>query len=339
MDYQLDYFYGKEADQFNFLRIPKLLFKDKRFKGLSSDSKLLYALLLDRMSLSSKNGWFDNENRVYIYFTVNEAMEELNIAREKCTKIFAELDSEKGCGLIIKVRQGLGKPDVIYVMNFLSSVSDNNNEYDCEEVKNAGAECENIRSSKIETPEIRKSNFKKFGNQTSAVSENEFQEVRKSKSNDNEFNKNINNNTDTSDIYPITSYQRRETLNNKDVMDEVRKRGEYRQLISENIEYGILVKNYSQSSADDVLETMLDAVCSTKDYLWLGDEKIPQVVVKSRLLKLNYGHIEYALDSIKRNCTNVCNPKKYLLVTLYNSITSIDTFYTTAVNYELYGNE
>ena len=73
MDYQLDYFYGKEADQFNFLRIPKLLFKDKRFKGLSSDSKLLYALLLDRMSLSSKNGWFDNENRVYIYFTVNEA--------------------------------------------------------------------------------------------------------------------------------------------------------------------------------------------------------------------------------------------------------------------------
>lgn len=95
-----------------------MLFKDERFKGLSSDSKLLYALLLDRMSLSIKNGWFDDENRVYVYFTVKEAMEELNMAKEKCTKIFAELDSEKGCGLIVKVRQGLGRPDIIYVMNF-----------------------------------------------------------------------------------------------------------------------------------------------------------------------------------------------------------------------------
>ena len=61
-----DYYYGIEAEQFSFYRVPRLLIKDERFKGLSSDAKLLYGLMLDRMSLSMKNGWLDDENRAYI---------------------------------------------------------------------------------------------------------------------------------------------------------------------------------------------------------------------------------------------------------------------------------
>lgn len=157
----LSYYYGKEADQFSFYKIPVLLFKDDRFKVISSDAKLLYSLLLARMSLSVKNGWIDDENRVYIYFTAKEVMEELNVGSEKCTRIFAELDSEKGCGLIIRKRQGQGKPDMLYVMNFISSApSDSDDEEQCD---NDEVTSEDV---KTESPEIRKSNFKTSENRT-----------------------------------------------------------------------------------------------------------------------------------------------------------------------------
>ena len=113
-----DYYYGIEAEQFSFYRVPRLLIKDKRFENLSSDARLLYGLMLDRMSLSMKNGWLDAGNKVYIYYTVEEIMKDLSCARGTAGKIMAELDSKKGIGLIEKKRQGLGKPDMIYVKNF-----------------------------------------------------------------------------------------------------------------------------------------------------------------------------------------------------------------------------
>ena len=112
------YYYGQEAEQYAFYRIPKLLMTDVRFKVLSPDAKLLYVLMLDRMSLSIKNNWVDAQNRVYIYFTVEEVMEVLNCKSEKATKLLAELDSKKGIGLIERIRQGQGKPSIIYVKNF-----------------------------------------------------------------------------------------------------------------------------------------------------------------------------------------------------------------------------
>ena len=114
-----DYYYGLEAEQYSFYRVPRLLIKDKRFKGLSSDAKLLYGLMLDRLSLSRKNGWFDENNRAYIYYTVESIMEDLGCAKATCIKILAELDSKKGIGLIERKRQGLGRPDIIYVKNFV----------------------------------------------------------------------------------------------------------------------------------------------------------------------------------------------------------------------------
>lgn len=80
---QLDYYYGIEAEQFSFYRVPRLLIKDERFKKLSSDAKLLYGLMLDRMSLSMKNEWFDDENRAYIIYTIDSIMEDLGCAKEK----------------------------------------------------------------------------------------------------------------------------------------------------------------------------------------------------------------------------------------------------------------
>ena len=115
---EYSYYYGKEADQFSFYRIPRLLILDARFHSISTDAKLLYGLMLDRMSLSIKNGWTDDLGRVYIYFPIEEVMEVLHCKSEKATRLMAELDSKKGIGLIERVRQGQGKPSIIYVKNF-----------------------------------------------------------------------------------------------------------------------------------------------------------------------------------------------------------------------------
>lgn len=110
-----DYYYGNESNQFSFYRIPRQLITGGQFKRLSIDAKLLYGLLLDRMGLSAKNGWYDDQGRVYIYFTVDEVRENLCGGNDKALKILAELGTKKGVGLIERVKQGQGKPTKIYV--------------------------------------------------------------------------------------------------------------------------------------------------------------------------------------------------------------------------------
>ena len=119
MDIKFNYYYGKEAENFSFFRIPKLLFTDPIFTKLSSDAKVLYGILLDRMNLSMKNNWIDEENKVYIIFTIEEIAEIMCCATQKATKILQELDDKKGIGLVEKKRLGLGKPNILYVKNFI----------------------------------------------------------------------------------------------------------------------------------------------------------------------------------------------------------------------------
>lgn len=116
--YSLPYYYGAESEQYSFYRIPKLLFTDSRFANISTDAKLLYGILLDRMSLSVKNGWHDEQGRVYIIFTLEDVAETLGYKTEKAIKLFNELDTTKGVGLIERVRQGQGRASLIYVKNF-----------------------------------------------------------------------------------------------------------------------------------------------------------------------------------------------------------------------------
>ena len=114
----LNYFYGSEAEQFSFYRIPKVLFTDPHYQGISVEAKVLYGLLLDRMSLSVKNSWMDKEGRVFIIFTVEDIMAAMGCGDQKAGKLLNEL--EKKAGLIERKRQGLGKPNLIYVKNFIT---------------------------------------------------------------------------------------------------------------------------------------------------------------------------------------------------------------------------
>ena len=111
-----NYYYGSEADQFNFIRIPKRLITDPLFAELSLSAKLLYGILLDRMSLSMKNKWLDKENRVYIIYQISEIMENLNMAEKTAIKTLKELEV---VGLVEKKRRGLGLPSLLYVKNFI----------------------------------------------------------------------------------------------------------------------------------------------------------------------------------------------------------------------------
>ena len=110
-----DYYCGDEEIRFSHFRIPRQLITHSRFKPLSADAKLLYGMLLNRMSLSAKNDWHDNSGRVYIYFTVKEVCEVIGCGRNKAMRLLAELDTSKGIGLIERIKQGQGKPDRIFV--------------------------------------------------------------------------------------------------------------------------------------------------------------------------------------------------------------------------------
>ena len=117
-DTAFDYYYGDESNQFSFYRIPRQLITGDRFKRLCTDAKLLYGLLLDRMGLSAKNGWYDEQGRVFIYYTLDEIQEDLNCAHGKAVKLLSELDAGNGFGLIERVKQGQGRPTKIYVKRF-----------------------------------------------------------------------------------------------------------------------------------------------------------------------------------------------------------------------------
>ena len=116
----LDYFYGQAGELFSFFRIPKALFQEQRFQDLSTDAKTLYGILLDRMSLSVKNEWFDKKGRVFIIFTIEDVKRTLRCADNKATRLLRELEK---FGLIERKRRGQGKPCLVYMKNFSAESS------------------------------------------------------------------------------------------------------------------------------------------------------------------------------------------------------------------------
>ena len=119
---KLNYYYDSKIAQFSFYRVPKALMTNPNLKNLSNDAKILYSLMCDRMNLSMKNNWVDENNRVYIFFTLADVQKNLNCCHTKGIKILAELDTENGVGLIERIKQGQGKPTRIYIKNFMKPV-------------------------------------------------------------------------------------------------------------------------------------------------------------------------------------------------------------------------
>lgn len=323
-----NYFYGSQADQYSFYRIPKALFKNDYFRGLSSDAKILYGLMLDRMSLSIKNQWFDHENRAYIYFSIEDIMELLNCGRNKAVKSLQELDSENGIGLIEKKRQGFGKTNIIYVKSFMmadeeKTAEDIPSDQETEPQKFTIQTYEGEESDQ----EVYKTNFKKSQKQTSRSPENKLQEVCKTNSIYNNLSYNKENDTE-SDL--IGSSQMRST-------EGMTTMQAYGSLIKENIDYDnlLITHPFEQELIQGIYELILETVLCQNEEILIASNWYPVQLVKSKFLKLKYSHIEYVIECLKKNTSKVKNIKKYMLAALFNAPTTIDGYYQAEVNHDM----
>ncbi|MDY6341574.1 MAG: DUF6017 domain-containing protein [Lachnospiraceae bacterium] len=308
---EFDYFYGQEdAEQYQFYRIPKLLITSERFKDVSVESKLLYGLMLDRLSLSIKNGWFDSLNRAYIIYTIEDVTEDMHCGSQKAVKLVAEL--EKKAGLIKKKRQGLGKPSLIYVLKFSTVCPQNTSE---SQFKNG----ENHNSGNVK------------------ITTQEFPNSQPNKTNQNQTE---NNETDLIHLSVNVAGMDRES-DGMDGMreDPIAKRKSYERYFREHLYIDDLKQSYpyDHGRIDEILDLLVDTVCSTAKTIRCAGEDRPAEVVKSRFMKLDYGHIQYVLDCIHDNTTEVRNIKAYMLTTLYNASMTIDHYYQTKVGHDLYG--
>lgn len=290
-----DYFYGVQSEQFSFIRIPTLLFTDDQYKYVSAEAKILYGILLARMDLSAKNGWIDDHGRVYIICTLSEIMEKLNCADNKATKLMNELEDK--CGLIERKRQGLGKPNLIYVKNFLP--------------------VDNPVESRFKTRENHDSGVVKTTNQESLKSRGSYKD---------------NNDTDL-------SYTENPIYPGRDA-DGMAERRSYESYFRDALEFDYLLQQYpyDRETLQEILDLLVDTVCTKREYIRIASDDRPRDVVKSRFMKLDSSHIQYVLDCLKENTTDVRNIKQYLLAALYNAPGTISSYYSAKVNHDLYGN-
>ena len=121
--------------------------------------------------------------------------------------------------------------------------------------------------------------------------------------------------------------------------DRMRERESYREIILENIDYDILTQDekLDRDRLDELVELMVDTVCSNREMIRIAGDDYPAEVVKSRFLKIDSSHIEYVLERMRENTTYVRNIKKYLLAALYNAPVTMDSYYTSLVSHDLYG--
>ena len=299
-----NYFYGTEADQFSFYRIPKALFTDSYFKDLSSDAKILYGLMLDRMSLSIKNQWFDDKNRAYIYFSIEDIMELLNCGRNKAIKSMRELDDETGIGLIEKRRQGFGKVNVIYVKTFMPEKTDEK-KFDEE--------------------------LQKFKKQTSVENE-EPAEVYILNS----------NNTNLSDTEMIDNKSNHIISVDEKRFDSDNRSEDYQayeNLVKETIDYESLEVTHHDDmrQVDEIVKLIVETVMCKNDKILIASNWYPASLVKKKFLMLTYSHIEYVLHCMRGNTTKVKNIKKYLLAALFNAPSTMNGYYQAEVNHDMPG--
>ena len=151
-------------------------------------------------------------------------------------------------------------------------------------------------------------------------------------------------NTDISNTYPIKSYQKEpeptkaaqppKEKSDRIGYDEVET---YRQIIKENIDYDVLSVNLNRDAAmlDEIVDLMTETVCTQKSSLVIAGDTYPAAIVKSKLLKLTSEHIEYVIDCMRENTSDIRNIKKYLLAALFNAPSTIDSYYTTKVHHDM----
>lgn len=359
---EFDYYYGDEAEQFSFIRIPKIMLTDERFSVLSLSAKILYGLLLDRMSLSAKNGWLDEERRVYIIFKIEEIQEMLGFSKKKSIEYLNELEE---LGLVEKKRRGLGLPSILYIKSFITADSAKNDENGTSRgveidtsVKATPVSDSQENIGKTEESCSKNDDFtvdgQGFGQKscvrgvdlgTSGGVENALQEVSirgplevsictPLMSNTKGNNININN-TKSNLILSADNMTCMAANESKDGFDGIDV-NEYAKTIREKLEIDLLIHNRPLDA--DIIEGIYDLVFETlisrRDSMIIDSNRYPMNLVRRKFIKLDSSHVEYVADMLKENTTKVKNIKKYLLTCLFNATTTMGSYYRAEVNHD-----
>ena len=331
MPLDLNYYYGTEADQYSFYRVPKTLLTDPRYKCVSIEAKVLYGLLLDRMGLSVKNGWMDADGRVYIYFTLEDAMDLMDCGHNKAVKLFGDLERS---GLIERKKQGQGRPARIYVKNFILPPLPGQPEpeqpmppADGQTSDFGKSDTSAAQEREVLTSEMGKSALPKTGSLDFPKSNANKTEKKKTEVNDTDLS--INPPTPTP-VAPAPAGRPRSRMR----MDEMDR---YRELIKENIDFDLLVDAHpsDEETLEGYVEMMVEVCCSRKDYICISGEDVAAGVVKSQFLKLNRDHIDYVLTCMNNNTALIRNIKAYTLAALYNSPNTIGQYYASLVSHDM----
>ena len=343
----IEYFYGQQAESYSFYRIPKVMFTEERFKSLSCEAKVLYGLMLDRMSLSTKNGWLDEEGKVYIVFPLIDIRELIKCSKQTAVNLVHELDTEQGIGLIEKSRPGLGKANVFYVKNFMSPIeekrdSDNKNTKNKEEEPQKPDSTKKSKNWTSASPENRLQEVQKLDHQkskkwTSGGPENRLQEVQKLDPNKTEYNKteksetqSINQSGDTA--VPGVFVPPTETDVIDGIRNYVRERVDYQSFQGEDED--------AREEVDELVEMIVDVLrMPDTAVLRINGNEMPAVLVKEHYYKIRRDHIDYVRWTMRNNYRKVNNIRAYMLTALYNSVLTIGHYYQAEANYDVFGGE
>ena len=325
----LDYYYGTEAEQFSFYRVPKTLLTDSRYKGVSIEAKVLYGLLLDRMSLSVRNGWMDKDRRVYIYFTQEDAMALMSCGKDKATRLFRELD-QGGIGLIERRKQGQGRPTRIYVKNFTLPPEPGQPQQSGQTPPEGPQTAEGQQSRPLDSTAVKTAHLEQ-----SAPLEMSGQDGGFSAPNKTDKNRTDSNHTESSISPPAPSCASPPAGAHRRMrMDEM---DGYRGQIRENIDYDLLLleRPYDAEEIDGYVELMAETCASRREYIRVNGEDVPIELVRKRFLKLDGEHIHYVMDSLRQNTAQVVNIRAYTLAALYNAPVTISQYYTAQVSHDM----
>lgn len=307
-----DYFYGQQADSFSFFRIPRVLVTGEDFRELSIEAKFLYSLLLDRMGLSVRNGWFDEAGRVYIYYTIEEIQADLGCGHVKAGNLLAELDTQKGVGLIERVKQGQGKPTKIYVKQFTKPT--------LPELPRPEPHSNISRPTKNVCLESSKRDVKSDSFDSSRPTESVGADLQEMAANYTD-----KNNTDFSYTYPSIYPQE---------IDGGMDYNECVELVKEQLDYPLLAESYPYDDPDALVELICDVLCCTSPTMRIGSEVIPTPKIQARYRRLSFEHLAYVLDSMRETTTKIHNIKAYLLRALYDAPLTMGHFYSAAVRHD-----
>ena len=310
---EFDYYYGIEAEQFTFVRVPKVLFTDKEhFGGLSNEAKLLYGLLLERMGLSRKNNWIDKHNRVYIIFPVEEIEEILDVGHEKALNLLKELDDQSGIGLVRKKRRGLGLPSILYVKNFIVKGEQNTDRVPTS------------RSTENGIQEVRKTDFNKSENRTSANPKNRLLEVRNSDSNNIDIkNIDMSYTYDQSINPPRTDFQNFSpgAVDNDRLIDGI-DRNAVEEEVKKQIDYDCLISHPDSSvvqMAEEIKDLMVDVLCGERSVVSEG-KRVSEETVKASYRKITFDHVQYVMKSLVSYPDKISRIDRFLTTSLLNSV-------------------